>query len=73
MTIELKVNLTNEEKDILSKARDLTNDLGDMIRDATDNITGLDNRVTSEMYTRANLCDEAWTKLSDLCDEFGIY
>ena len=72
MTVELKINLTNEEKEILSKARDLTNDLGDIIREAADNVTGLEENVIREMYDHANICDSAWTKLGDLCDVFGV-
>ena len=73
MVVELKVTLTEKEKEILSKARDIANDLGDAIRNTADNVTGIEEDVIREMYDRANVCDEAWAKLGDLCDEFGCY
>lgn len=73
MTVELKINLTDEEKNILSKARELANDLDDAIREAADNVTGLEKDVVNEMYARADICQTAWSKLVDLCDEFDVY
>jgi len=72
MTVELKINLTNEEKNILSKAREILNDLGDNIRNVADHITGVENDTLTEMYVRADTCDDAWIKLRDLCDEFEV-
>ena len=72
MTVELKVNLTNEEKNILRKARELTNNLGDTIRDIADSVTGLEQGIIDQMYNDVNVCDDAWVKLSDLCDAFEI-
>ena len=73
MIVELKVTLTEKEKEILSKARDIANDLSDAIRNTADNVTGIEEGVIREMYDRADVCDEAWAKLGDLCDEFGCY
>lgn len=73
MIVELKVTLTDEEKNILSKARELANDLDDVIRETADNVTGLEKDVVSEMYARAETCRTAWSKLVDLCDEFDVY
>lgn len=72
MTIALKVNLTDKEKKILLEARELTDTLGDDIRSAIDCTVGLESDIIDEMYSQADSCDEAWSRLNDLCDEFGI-
>lgn len=73
MTVELKINLTDEEKNLLIKAKELANDLGDNIRNIADNVTGLEKDVIDEMLARADICDSAWNRLVDLCDEFEAY
>jgi len=72
MTIALKINLTDEEKNILSKARELASELGEDLRSMADNIRGLESDIISEVYSQADICDKAWQTLYDLCDEFGI-
>ena len=72
MTIALKINLTDEEKNTFSKARELADKLGDIIRNVADNTTGLDEDVIYEMYSHADICDVVCSRLNDLCDEFDI-
>jgi hypothetical protein len=72
MTIALNINLTDEEKSILSKARELTDKLGDTLRDITNNVTGLEDDIMCRMGTRADLCDRAFGRLDELCEEFEI-
>lgn len=72
MTVALKINLTDEEKNTFSKARELADKVGDIIRSVADNTTGLEQDVICEMYSHADLCDYVWQALNDLCDEFGI-